>query len=197
MGVRRIVLLVATAAAMAQDGGGVKARLDKPGGALYATIGGAEKKVAESAQKAWVAGEGRTIAFSGKDGAGGYENEGQSLYLYDTRTGQSRKVMAEYFVIEDVKEARTSTGKQVLLALMSDSNLDAYHVAVIDPDRGEVFCEDGAKISTVEGDNLALAYYGDDDWDALRDKQDVKPQKIQQYDLKELLAKAVMTNQRN
>ena len=193
MGTRSIVFLAA-AMAMAQTSP-VTTRLDKPGGPLYATISGNQKKVADSAEKAWVISDGRTIVFSNKDGAGGYENEGQSLYVYDTSTAASRKVMAEYYVIEEVREARTSAGKPVLIAVMTDSGMGAYHVAVIDPERGEVFCEDGAKIGSLQGDTMMLAYYGDDDWDALHDNQDVKPQKTQQFDLKELLAREVMTNQ--
>lgn len=190
------IVFLAAAAALGQNSG-VSVRLDRPGGILYAKIGGTDKKVADSAQKAWVISEGRTVAYSAADGAGGNDNEGQSLYLYDIQTGQNRKVMAEYFMVDEVREARTSTGKQALLALMSDTSLDAYHVAVIDPGRGEVFCEDGAKIGSVDGDKLVLAYYGDDDWDLLRDNQEVKPQKTEEFDLKALLGRDVMTNQRH
>jgi|SRR5579884_2234491 len=192
---RRAILLCAAIAA-AQTGG-VTTRLERPGAPLYATIGGGEKKIADSAEKAWVVGDGQAIVYSGKDGAGGYEHEGQSLYRYDVKSGDRAKLMAEYFVVQNVKEARTSDGKPALLVDMVDGGMGASHVAVVDPARGEVFCEDGARLTSVQGDTMTLAYYGDDDWDALNDNQEVKPQKTETYDLRQVLTRAVMKNNPN
>src|SRR5215213_4329434 len=63
-------------------------------GPLYVTIGGKERKIAEEAVAAWIIQGGRRVVYSGRDGAGGFENEGQSLRIYDARTGQPRKIMA-------------------------------------------------------------------------------------------------------
>lgn len=178
----------------AQTAQAVTTRLDRPGGALYATIGGSERKIADSAQKAWVLHDNQAILYSALDGAGGNDNEGQSLWLYEAQSGNRRKLMAEYYLIDSVKEAATSSGKNALLVEMMDTNIDAVHVAVVDPARGEVYCEDGAKLAAVDGDTITLAFYGDDDWDNLGDHPDIKPQKTEKRDLKELLAREVMTN---
>ncbi len=195
-----ILCLCCVSTALAADSTeAVKTRLDRPGAALYATVGGSERKIADSAQKVWVLTNGRDIVYSGTDGAGGYENEGQSLYLYNTQAASARKLMSEYYVVQSVREAPVSNGKAVLLVEMTDRNIDATHVAVIDPGRGEVFCEDGAKLAAVEGDTIRLAFYGDDDWDAMMDNpnSNIKPQKTEQQDLKQLLERPVMNNQRN
>src|SRR5229473_600246 len=68
-------------------------------GLLYASIGDKEEKIADRALGAWIIDGGRRIVYSGTDGAGGYENEGQSLRVYDIRTGRRKKILAEYFVI--------------------------------------------------------------------------------------------------
>jgi hypothetical protein len=194
---RACLLLIGSAAALAQTSPPVTTRLDHPGAALYATIGGSERKVADSAEKAWVLKDNSAVLYSGRDGAGGNDNEGQSLWLVDAKTGDRRKLMAEYYVINEVKETPTTNGKTALLVEMMDTNIDAQHVAVVDPARGEVFCEDGAKVAALDGDTITLAFYGDDDWDALADHPEIKPQKTEKHDLKELLAGQVMTNARN
>src|SRR5690349_10667365 len=57
-------------------------------GPLYVTVGGRETKIAADAIAAWIIDRGRRVVYSGRDGSGGYENEGQSLRVYDARTGR-------------------------------------------------------------------------------------------------------------
>src|SRR6187402_273533 len=57
-------------------------------GELFVTIAGTEKKVTDQAQQAWIINGGRHVVYSSSEGAGGYENEGQSLHLYDVDTGK-------------------------------------------------------------------------------------------------------------
>src|SRR3982751_2367722 len=89
-------------------------------GPLYATIGGRERKIADEAIKAWIIQGGLSVVYTGRDGSGGFENEGQSLRIYDARTGQHRKIMSEYFEVSDIKEVTTSTNKTALLVEMED-----------------------------------------------------------------------------
>src|SRR5450432_797074 len=120
-----------------------KLRLKSAGSPLYATIGGTEKKIADVALQAWMIEGGRQVLYSGRDGAGGYENEGESLHLYDASTGKQRKILSAYFVITRVEELMTSSGKTALLVMMTDGGLGASHLAVVNPKRGEVFSADG------------------------------------------------------
>src|SRR5688572_26823121 len=62
------------------------------GGKLFITFNGKQKMIAEQANDAWIINEGRKIVYSGRDGAGGYENEGQSLRIYDVNTGKTKKI---------------------------------------------------------------------------------------------------------
>jgi len=49
-------------------------------GALFVTIAGTEKRVTDQAQQAWIINGGRHVVYSSSEGAGGFENEGQSLH---------------------------------------------------------------------------------------------------------------------
>lgn len=42
----------------------------------------------DEAYRGWLINDGRDIVFSGRDGAGGFENEGQSLRVYNVATAQ-------------------------------------------------------------------------------------------------------------
>lgn len=108
-------------------------------GAVYATINGKETKIADAGVDSWVIQRGRQLVYSGRDGSGGYENEGMSLYVYDARTGRQRKIMSEYFMVEKVAEVLTRSGKTALLVELEDGGLGASYFAVVDPARGEVF----------------------------------------------------------
>jgi hypothetical protein len=109
-------------------------------GTLYLTVGGKEKKVADAVSKAWLINEGSEVAYSRrKDGAGGFENDGESLRIYDLRTGKTRKVLSEYFAVEAVMETKVSTGENALLIRMSDGASFTSYFAVVNSQRGEFF----------------------------------------------------------
>ena len=82
-------------------------------GALFVTIGGTEKKITDQAQQAWMINRGRHVVYSSSEGAGGYENEGQSLHLYDVETGNQKRIMSHYFMVQTVrggdKQEKTSS----------------------------------------------------------------------------------------
>src|SRR3954470_14198055 len=81
-------------------------------GRLYVTIGGKERKIADTVSKAWLINDGREIVYSRrKDGAGGFENDGESLRIHDLATGKVRKVLSEYYTVDDVLETKLSTGE--------------------------------------------------------------------------------------
>jgi hypothetical protein len=187
-----VALLAFTRAAPAQVA--TKLRLKSPGSPLYATIAGTEKKIADAALKAWMIEGGRDVLYSGRDGAGGYENEGQSLYLYDASVGTKRKLLSEYFVIAGVEEVMSKSGKTALLVKMRDGGLGASHLAVVDPKRGEVFSADGAEVVDRGGGAIVVGFYRDEDWDKLRANTKVSPLKTERYDIDELLLRPVIVN---
>ena len=71
------------------------------------------------------------------------------------------------FGVERVEEVQTDNGKRVLLAERRDSGLGASHPAVVDPDCGEVFALQRARLASRRDDLLVLGYYRDEDWEAI------------------------------
>ena len=165
-------------------------------GPLYVTIGGSERKIADEAIKAWIVQGGRGVVYSGRDGAGGFENEGQSLRIYDARTGRRRKILSEYVGIDEVTEVTTSRKKTALLVEMSDGGLGASYLAVVDPARGEVFFRRWVKLISRQGDVIVMGHYREDDWDALNADQNarIKPYKTERQNLNNLLGRRVIFN---
>lgn len=156
-------------------------------GILYARINGAAIAIADEAFKGWLLEGGRRVAYSGTDGAGGYENEGQSLYIYDMRTRASRKVLSALYTIDTVTELRTRTGRHALLVEMRDGGLGASHLAVVDPMRGATFARSQVKLLQRRGDVIVLGSYGESDWERMNGDVTVKPHKRVQYDIDALI----------
>jgi hypothetical protein len=168
-------------------------------GPLFITIAGSEKKIADNAQQAWLINGGRHVVYSSSDGAGGFENEGQSLHLYDVGSGTHKRIMSEYFMVDKVEEVVTSRKKRALLVEMVDGGLGASYVAVVDPWRGEVFFRRGARILTRKGDTIVIGFYKEDDWEELDTPQGrkVRPYKSERHNLNSLLLRRVIVNKRD
>ena len=178
----------------------ISVRVEKEGiyGPLFVTINGTEKRITEQAQQAWILNGGGYVLYSSSDGAGGFENEGQSLHLYDVRTGNHKRIMSEYFIVDKVEEAVTSKKKRALLVSMVDGGLGASYVAVVDPKRGEVFFRRWARIVARKGDTIVIGFYREEDWEKLDSEQreTVRPYKIERHNLNSLLLLRVIVNKR-
>ncbi|MGQ0762958.1 MAG: hypothetical protein ACT4OT_13225 [Acidobacteriota bacterium] len=178
------------------------------GGKLYITVAGRERKIYNEAFEAWLVNDGRDVVFSSHDGAGGFENEGQSLRIYNVGTRVVRKILSEIVGINAVQEVKTTTGKTVLLVAMSDGGLGGSYFAVVDPKRGEVFFRRWAEVTAINGDNVTLAMFRADDFEAINEergwkpgpsnqvisKTKVAPYKTETHDLKRLLRNRVIYN---
>jgi len=164
-------------------------------GALFVTIDGKEKKITDQAQQAWIINSGRHVVYSSSEGAGGYENEGQSLHLYDVETGNQKRIMSHYFMVQAVKEVVTSKKKRVLLVTMEDGGLGASYVAVVDPWRGEVFFRRWSRILADKGDTIVLGLYKEEDWGELEARK-MRPYKRERYNLNSLLLRRVIVNKK-
>lgn len=180
------------------------------GGRLYITVAGRERKIYNEAFDAWLVNDGRDVVFSSHDGAGGFENEGQSLRIYNVATRSIRKILSEIVGINAVQEVKTSTGKTVLLVAMSDGGLGGSYFAVVDPERGEVFFRRWAEVTAINGDHVTLALFRADDFEAINDERGWKPgpsnqvisktkavpYRTETHDLKRLLRNRVIYNRR-
>ena len=176
-------------------------RFDKPNneffGTLYATINGAERKIADAAIDAWIIEKGRNLVYSKRDGAGGFEGEGESLRVFNAQTRKTRKVMSEYYAVNGLTEVRTMSGKTALIVKMSDGGLGALYLAVVDPSRGEVFFRRWAKLLSRKGDIIKIGYYREEvDWVALDENENAKirPYKTETFNLSAILKRPVIIN---
>ena len=165
-------------------------------GALFVTIAGTEQKVTDQAQQAWIINGGRHIVYSSDEGAGGYENEGQSLHLYDVDTRNHKRIMSEYFMVQRVREVITSNKRRALLITMEDGGLGASYLAVVDPLRGEVFFRRWVRILANNGDIIILGFYREKDWGDLEEGKKVQPYKKERHNLKTLLLRPVIVNKK-
>jgi hypothetical protein len=147
-----------------------RVRVEKQGiyGPLFIMIAGREKNITDQAQQAWLINSGRQVVYSSSDGAGGFENEGQSLHMYDVGTGNHKRILSEYFMVEKVEEVVTSKKKRALLVGMIDGGLGASYVAVVDPRRGEAFFRRWARILARNGDTIVIGFYKEVDWEKAR-----------------------------
>jgi hypothetical protein len=168
-------------------------------GSVYATIDGQERKIAEVGIEVLVIEGGRRMVYSGLDGSGGFENEGQSLYVYDPRTDKKRKVMSEYFIVNKITEVTTSRKKTALLVDLTDGGLGASYQAVVDPNRGEVLFRRWAKVISRRGDTIVLGRYKEDDWDKFMQDENakVRPYRTERYNLNEVRRRKVIFNKRD
>jgi len=159
-------------------------------GALYARIEGEEVQIASAAFAAWLLDGGREVAYSAADGAGGYENEGQSLRIYGVQAKAIRKVLAARYAIDGVTDVTTRSGKRALLVEMSDGGLGASHLAIVDPFRGEVFSRSQVKVLRRQGDVIVVGRYRESDWERMALGMSVTPTSTERYDVDVILRKA-------
>jgi hypothetical protein len=131
-------------------------------GNLRATISGQQKNVTNSAFKAWIVEGGKAVLWSAPDGAGGYENEGQSLWRYEAKNGQKYKLAADYFMIESVREVKPNSGKLAYLMALRDGGLGAPLLALVDPKRGVVWRQQMARLTAIRNGRLAVGLVTED-----------------------------------
>ncbi|MGI8669720.1 MAG: GerMN domain-containing protein [Aridibacter sp.] len=176
-------------------------------GELYATIDGKSKKISDSAIQAWIINNGKNVIYSATDGAGGYENEGESLRIYSVKYGDTRKILSEYYNVTAVGEKKLSNGKTALLVRLTDGGLGGSYFAVVDPTRGEVFFTDWAELLEISGDNITLGFYKQTDWETINTEREfaevlipkrtkIKPYKTEKHDLKKLLTNEFIYNEK-
>lgn len=189
-----MLIMVCSAAVFARTATSVRierASPDQPTGAVVVTVDGTEKTIAERAWNAWIIDGGKSVVYSGSDGAGGFENEGQSLWRYYVDTGRERKLMSEFFMVQKVVETCSRQGRPVLLVTMTDGGLGATHVAVVDPTRGEVWRKTMARFLGLRNGRIAVGIYQPEDFG---EGAVTEPRKMLYLDLDSLLNRPASAN---
>ncbi|QYO67317.1 hypothetical protein [Leptolyngbya sp. 7M] len=193
----------------------IEFRIESAGfsGTLYLRIVGEERKVADGVVNVWIINEGKEVVYSTRGsafgGAGGFEDEGHALWIYETRAEKKRKIMSQYYIVDALMPVTLSSGETPLLVRMSDGGLGASYFSVVDPKRGEVFFRKWAELLTLEGDNITLGVYSDYLWGDSGDPRDmpgldkhtvipprpgVMPNKTETHDLKKIFRNRVIKN---
>jgi len=126
-------------------------------GELKVTDSGAEKTLADHVWKFWQTDGGRTLLWAGSDGAGGYENEGQSLWRYNSLTKRKRMLAAFVYTIHSVREARSRSGKRGFVLTMFDGGLGAPHLAVVRDGGGVAWQKSVARLAAIRNGRIAVA----------------------------------------
>lgn len=108
-------------------------------GPVIVMVGGHEDKIADESSGAWLINGNKAVVYTGRDGAGGYENEGQSLYRFDLSTGRRTKLLAEVYHINKVVEVLSRKDHSLLLVSMTDGGLGAPHAAIARSSGGMVW----------------------------------------------------------
>lgn len=162
-----LLVFLCTIAAVAQTASSVQVAkaLGEVKGNVVAVVDGEQQTIAGDAFQAWLVDGGGAIIYSTGDGAGGYEREGQALWRYDVGEGCVRKVMTELYVVNKVVEAQSASGEDALLVTMVDGGLGAPHIAVVDPDRGQVWRHTYARFVGVRNGRIAVALYSPEDFE--------------------------------
>jgi len=182
------------------------------GGKLLITINGKKRQVTNVAQDAWIVNGGKEVVYSVNDRTRGFEGEGQSLKIYNVATRKTRHLMSEGSFVIGLTETKLSNGAKAFLISMGDGGLGGSYFAVVDPRRGQVLSLNFAELLAVNGDQINLAFYRNEDWEAINDERDweniksqsaiakptkVKPEKTQTLDLKNILKNQVIYNKTN
>jgi hypothetical protein len=131
---------------------------------LIVTINGAARTIVpKGASLAWVLKDGKTVVYSFRDLKRGYEGEGEVLFRYDTATGKRTRILTADVMIDKIYELTTARGKSLLCVTMSDGGLGANHVALVHPERGEVFGRPMSRFVKIEPDQIVVAEWGNAD----------------------------------
>lgn len=155
-------------------------------GDVVVTIGGQERVVGSGALRAWRVAGGRMAVYASMDGAGGYEDEGEGLTVYDVAKNHCELVMREMYRVIRVDESRAWSGRLVLFVTMDDGGVGATHVGIVDPMRGQVFRQPYARFDRIERGRVVIAGVPNPD------RSEGPPPRYRAYDLDDLLGRSLV-----
>ncbi|HEX8550067.1 MAG TPA: hypothetical protein VF681_00790 [Abditibacteriaceae bacterium] len=131
-------------------------------GDLIVTVAGKDKTLARDVRAFRVFDKGRTLLWIGFDGAGGFENEGQSLWRLDSATGRSRKLLAETYEIDAFQEARGRSGRRVWVLTLGSGGLSWPHIHVIRDNGESLWRQMDAQLYAIKNGRVLLTlFHGD------------------------------------
>lgn len=128
-------------------------------GEAMARIGDRGISVGSGALRVWLLDDGKFVGYSTPEGAGGYENEGEALFLYDIRAKHCQEALREVFPIQEVVTARSRAGRLFFVVRMRDGGLGAPHLGIVYQRRGYVWRAPFTELVLIEGGRAMIAQY--------------------------------------
>lgn len=155
------------------------------GPVLLSRTDGTVDTITVEAIRAWRLADGAEVAWSGRDGGGGFENEGHALRLASVdSTDAPRLTLREPFMIEAVEELRDSEGRRLLAVAMVDGGAGMPHLVLVDPARGVVYRAVRSRLAE-RGDALTIEH--------LEPEGSTLPSVIEMLTIRELLVRPLLT----
>lgn len=156
-------------------------------GTLFVTAGDEDVMVTEDVLEFWLLDGGRTVYYNYRHHKSGFEAEGHGLMRYDVASGGRSLVFEDDLMIVEVREAKSASGRTVLIVEMEDGGLGAPVVAVVDPERGRVFRQELSAVVEVLDGKLTVGSYSMETIAGLDGPGLPDPESTAVYDLDELL----------
>ena len=154
---------------------------------MFVTAGDEDVMVTEDVLEFWLLDGGRTVYYNYRHHKSGFEAEGHGLMRYDVASGGRSLVFEDDLMIVEVREAKSASGRTVLIVEMEDGGLGAPVVAVVDPERGRVFRQELSAVVEVLDGKLTVGSYSMETIAGLDGPGLPDPESTSVYDLDELL----------
>lgn len=168
-------------------------------GALYITVDGRERKIAERAFRVNLHNGGREVIYTGAENE---KDENLSVRIYNVKTEKTQKLIFTDapHLSALARDAKLGDGKRLMMIETATGIGAPNHLWIVDPERGAIHFQRSAVLVKNEGDEITVAYYRDEDWgkinedleldftdlDYIRNKAKVKPYKIEKLDLEKI-----------
>lgn len=171
-------------------------------GDLRITVDDKQVDINDYALLGWIINDGKDVIYTKRDGSGGYENEGESLWIYNVGRKDKRKILSAYYMIDAAIEVKLSNGKRAIVVRMSDGGAGNSYISIVDPTRGEVFFRKLAEVINIKRDKITLGIFNSGSWDYDATSEnnkfkrkdniflvssDPKPYKKETYNLKKII----------
>jgi hypothetical protein len=128
-------------------------------GKVIATVDGNDAALPTRGVRAWMLSDGSGALYTTTQGRGGPGSDGQSLQLWDAKTGKTRLLAAESMAIIEIKEVRLKDGTNVFVMNLSDPAGKNVGTAATAVQRSTFWRMPMALCASVDGTVLTLNEY--------------------------------------
>jgi hypothetical protein len=132
-------------------------------GPLRVKVGFDDREIHTQVFRFWMSGDDTAVYFAVPHNLSGYEAEGMGVWRWNAEMAEPELVFNDDFVIENVAQVTSPSGREALVVMMTDGGLGAPHVAIADPDRGRVFRSQMSTFLTTGTGEVEISKYEEPD----------------------------------